>query len=148
TQAIARRTGRCARAARTDLQGAPGVDPGDRATTRANLDDVHHRRLDRVARSAVVPLDAVLGRDLVVAVFDQRALGSGATDVHGDQVRFTDELAKRGRANDATYRPRFDQMNRLLCHKVEIGRATIRLHDVKRSTDPLVPQARSKLSKI
>src|SRR3546814_9307926 len=70
-----------ARRLRPDMELATLVDPGDRPAAIADLDDLGHRRLDRIARIPGVALDMIFGGYLDLAALDQGAFRSGPADV-------------------------------------------------------------------
>ena len=83
------------------MQFPEGVDPGDGAAAIADLDNVDDRHHDGVARREAAPLDPIVGHDLDVAAFDQRAFGRSAADVERQNVGLADDSAKFGRAPEA-----------------------------------------------
>ena len=85
--AVRRRPRHRAGAARPDMQLPARVDPGDAAAAIADLDQIEHRYLDRIARIGARPLELVVGGDARAGVLDQRALRGRAADVECDQVR-------------------------------------------------------------
>ena len=111
------------------MRSDPGrIDPGDRAAAGADLDDVHHRHLDRVARERRRALDVVLAAHAHLAALDERGLRGGAADVERDQVRLADEPSDLGSADHAADRTGLDEVDRRLGGHVEARHPAVRLH--------------------
>src|SRR3546814_978701 len=100
------------------------VDPGDRPAAIAVLDDLGHRRLDRIARIPGVALDMIFGGYLDLAALDQGAFRSGPADVEDDQVGLVDMAAHIGGGEDTARRARFHHPDRIGLGG-QIGRAHV-----------------------
>jgi hypothetical protein len=85
--AVAGRAGIGARALRADLQRTGGIEPGDRAAARADLDDIDHRNLDGVAGEGRSALEVVVARQADRAALDEGGLRGRVADVERDEVR-------------------------------------------------------------
>jgi hypothetical protein len=89
------------------------VDPRDRAAAIADLDDLEHRRVDRIAGVRRGMLDLILGRYLGGVVLDQCAFRRRAADVEREDIRLTDGVTQRDRAQHAAGRTGLDHRNRI-----------------------------------
>ena len=124
-----------ARALRPDAQQAARVDPGDRAATGADLDEVDDGRPHRVARQGHaadpgprVPADVVVLRHRRAAVLDQADLRGRAAHVEGEDVRPAERLAEVRRGDHARGRPRLDHEDRTAAGGIGAEDAAARLH--------------------
>ncbi len=102
---VAGRSRVCTRAHGAHPQGARLVDPGDRAASCADLDDIDRGGEDGIAGEIPAVLDLVFCRDLGGAVFDQRGFRCCAADVKRDDIRLTGKFANMNGAGDTCYRP-------------------------------------------
>ena len=95
-------------AARSHLQEAQLVDPGDAAAPGADLDHVDDRSLDGQPAAPLEPVDPGglhARRDVRLAVLDQAGLGGGAAHVEGDDVVVADPAAEMGAGQGAAGGP-------------------------------------------
>ena len=128
---VAGRPGLGAGAARSDLERAGRVDPGDRAAAGADLDDVDDRHLDRVARRTPA---CARSRSRPPAARSSPSTSEAFAVVPpmSSVIRFGSpiSLPDRGRPDHAADRPRLDELDRRLRGDVEAGDAAVRLHAV------------------
>jgi len=73
----------------------------------------------------------ILGRDLDLAILDQRALRGGPADVEDNEVRLADLLAHVGGSEDAAGRTGFNHRNRVCLCSLGRSDTAIRLHHVQ-----------------
>ena len=125
--AVAGGAGIGARAHRPDMQGAAAIAPGERAAAGADLDDVDHRQLHRLAGEFVADHVALLDRR--DARRDQRALGGRAAHVEADRALDADEARQPSGADHAGDRPRFHHRHRLAPRLADRHGAAVRAHD-------------------
>ena len=119
-----------ARASRPDMKPAGVVDPGDRAATGADLDNVDHRAPDREA--GLVAADEVGRMEAERAVANNRALGRRAPHVEGDQVGQVERGAIDTGPDAAADRAGFDKGYWLPQRAFDRQHAAVRAHHVKR----------------
>ncbi len=110
-------------ALRSHLQQPGGVDPGDRAATRAHGAHVDHRNMDR---HRVFDLGLVADRRLRPP--DQRHVGRGAAHVVGDQIRHPGHPPGMRRRHHARGRSAHHRLRRLLGHPARRHHAAIAVH--------------------
>ena len=114
------RTGRGARALRSDLQSAARVDPDVRAAAGADFGEIDRRHLQRIARAGQQPrtdhdagADRIFLRARHLAVLHHRGLRGGAAHVEGDDLRKLLRARDRLRADHAAGRAGLDDIHRL-----------------------------------
>jgi hypothetical protein len=112
---------------RADMQAAALVAPGERAAARADLDDVDHRQLHRLAGELVADHVALLDRRQ--AVGDQRGLGGGAAHVEADGARDAEAAGKMAGADHAGDGARLHHRDRLAARLRDRHGAAVRAHD-------------------
>ena len=133
---IAGRPRRGARAARPHLQQTRLVQRCYRTTSSADLDHVHHRRLDRQAGA---PLEAMHPRRFHhrrhggAPALDHRALGRGAAHVEGDGVRQPGFPREQHGGQRATGRPTLQQADREGAGHFRRAQPAIALHQPQRA---------------
>ena len=141
-EAIARGPRRGAGALGTDTQRLAVAQPCDAAAAGADLENVHHRDLDR--QGAFVSADQRAARGERLALEDDAGLGAGAAHVEGDHVVEADRATHRARADHARSRARFQHADAILARLVARRRArpSIARRKTSRRT-PRGPDARS-----
>ena len=140
-QAVGHGPGIRARALGPHVQALELVHPGDGAATLADLHQIHHRHHDRVAGGGGAALHQVVAVQLHLAAGDEPALGRGAADVDGDDLRLVDEAPQRGRAPDAAGRAGLDHGDGDLAGVLDRVHAAVGLHDVGRAGHASLGQA-------
>ena len=111
---------------RADRDHPPGVEPGDRAGTRADAVDLDLLQLEREGA------DAPLGRHGEGAVAHEAGIRRGPAHVVGDEVAVARGAADEMRADDAGGRAREHRADRPLDHARDRPGAAVRGHDVDR----------------
>ena len=132
-----------ARAARTDLESACRIEPGDAAASCADLGDVDRRDPQQLACAADQPAsgrhraaDLVLAAARDGAVLDQRRLRGRAAHVEGEQVVDAELLAHPAGGDDTGCGTRLEREDRPLLRVVRGHHAAGGLHDLERPIDP------------
>src|SRR5215218_109346 len=116
-------------APRTDVQGAGEVDPGYAPTAVADLHDVDHGRLYRVARVGAGAFDLVPGIYPDLAVLHEGALGGRAADIQRHDVRLVYQLGQGHSAEYPAYGPGLDHGYGVAPSRPHRGAPAVRLHD-------------------
>ena len=129
--AVGGRTGDGAGRARTDVQLAELVDPGDASASLADLDHVDHRHHRRIAGRGRAAFDPVVRHDPDLPALDQRALRGGPADVEREDVGLIDQPPERGGAPEPARRPGLDHRDRDLLGLPDRVHAAVGLHDVE-----------------
>ena len=128
--AVAERAGVGAGRLRPDLERALGRDPGDRAATGADRDDVDHRDL------AGVGADRALGGQGGLAVEHDRDVGRRAAAVAGEHPVEAGPPGDEGRPERARGRTGEHRRDRLVHDLVGREHAAVGLHHVERDRPP------------
>ena len=122
-------------ALRADAQEPARVDPGDRAATGSDLDEVDDRRPDGVAGErhpadpgAGVAADVVVLGHRRLPVLDQPDLGGRAAHVEGEDVGPVERLTEVGGGDHAGGRARLDHEHRPAARGLGAEDAAARLH--------------------
>ena len=127
-----------ARAFRPDVNAAGGVAPGDRAAAGADLDDVDHRQLHRLAAGRMADHIAFLdGRN---PLGDEARLGGGAAHVEADRALDAEQRREAPGPDHAGDRPRLHHRDRLLLRQSDRHHAAVGAHDADLAREPLGPQ--------
>src|SRR5215218_723513 len=125
--------------------GAPGphvqtarfVDPGYAAPAVADLHDVDHGRLYRIAGVGAGAFDPVLGVHSDLAVLHEGALGGRAADVQGYDVRLAYQLAQGRGTEYPAHRPGLDHGYGVAPGRAQRGAPAVRLHDEEPPSEPV-----------
>ena len=123
---VAQRAGIRAGRVRTDLEGALGREPGDRAAAGADGHDVDHRDLARVGA------DTALGGERGFAVDDDADVGRGAAAVAGEDLVEAGHLRDQRGAERASGRAGQHRRDRLVDDLVGAQHTSVGLHHVER----------------
>src|SRR5215211_128027 len=120
-----------------NVQPARLVYPGYAAPAVADLHDVDHWRLYRIARVGAGAFNLVLGVHPYLAVLHEGALGGRAADVQGYDVRLAYQLAQSRSTEYPTHRPGLDHGYGVAPRRPHRGGPAVRLHDEKPSPEPV-----------
>ena len=130
-----------ARALGPDLEEAHAVHAGERAASRADLDQLDAGDADRQARAlleAVGARDFELAGEERLAAVDDAGLGRGAAHVEGEQARLA-ELARHARRGQRSRRRAgLDEADRHALRRLRRRDAAGREHDVEAPGDAQV----------
>ncbi len=135
---VAGGAGRGTGGVRTHLKQADLVDGGDGAAAGADLDHVHHGRLDRQAGPVLEAAHAArfqIGGDVRHAVLDHAGLGGGAAHVEGDEVVLAGLLAEPRGGKRPAGGAGLQQADRELARLVERDEAASRMHEAHRAAE-------------
>ena len=129
----------CARALRSDPEAALIGNPRDRAAAGTDLENVHHRDLDR--QGALVAADERAAGGQCLTVVDDPGLRRGAAHIESDGVLHAQRIAQCLRADDAGGRAGFQHADALALRLLAIVEPAGRLHDEEGSVEPVGPDA-------
>jgi len=116
------------------------VDPGDRTPAVADFHQVYDRHHGRVPGGGLGASDHVIGVDLYMSAGDETAFGGRASDVKGNDVRFSDDLPQGCGSPHTACRARFDHGDWNLPGIVHRVDPAVGLHDVEAPLHPLFGQ--------
>ncbi len=142
---VAGRTRCGAGALRADAQHAV-LDPRHRAAAGADLENIHHRDLDR--QRGVVAAQKRRAGGQRFALIDDAGFRRRAAHVESDRIRQADRMAERARADDAGGRARFHHADAMRLRLIGLVESAGRLHDEERAFAAFLAQMLVDLAKI
>ncbi len=122
------------------------LDPCERAAAGADLENIHHRDLDRQRRVVAAEQRRAGGQRL--ALVDHAGLRGRAAHIEGDRIRQADRMTERPRADDAGRRSRFHHADAMLFRLVGFVKPAGRLHDEERALAAFLPEMIVDLAEI
>ncbi len=144
--AIASRTRHRAGALRADAQRLAFGETRDAAAAGADLENIHHRNLDR--QRPLVAADQRRAGGQRPALADDARLCRGAAHIESDRIRQAELMADRLRANDAGGRPGFQHAHAFAPRLIDRKKTAGRLHDIELAAEAIGAQLLIELAEI